>query len=90
MYVLCFCRKEEDEDSAGQAGSKYIPESLTKECLVRAKMEDPEKQRERAELVKAKSVHELAQISSMSDIPLPAFMSRGSRPVERKKKFREK
>lgn len=83
-------RAEEAEEEAGKTGSKYLPESLTKECLVRAKMEDPDKQKERAELVKAMSVHELAQISSISDLPMPAFMSRGNRPVERKKKFREK
>ena len=58
--------------------------------MVRSKVEDPEKQRERAEAVKAKSVNELAQINSISDIPVPSFISRGARPVERKKRFREK
>jgi hypothetical protein len=67
-----------------------LPKGLTSECLVRAKMEDPDVQRERAEAVKTYSVRELAAITSLSDIPLPSFLSRGSRPVERKKRFREK
>ena len=57
--------------------------------MVRAKMEDPEVQKERAEQVKAMSVHELSQINSLADFPVPNFI-RGSRPVERKKRFREK
>ena len=67
-----------------------MPRALKSEVMVRAKVEDPSVQRERAELVKAKSVHELAQITSFSDIPVPNFISRGTRPVERKKRFREK
>jgi len=67
-----------------------LPKALTSECQVRAKVEDPEVQRERADAVSNKTVKELAAINSLSDIPLPGFMSRGSRPVERKKRFREK
>ena len=55
--------------------------------MVRAKVEDPEKQRERADAIRAKSVHELSQITSLSDIPVPTIFRR---PVERKKRFREK
>lgn len=84
------CNGSEEKSESGEKSSK-LPKALTQECLVRAKMEDPEKQRERAEAVRSRSVHELAQITSLSDIPLPSFMSRSSsRPVERKKRFREK
>lgn len=89
MYLYIFRRKLADEEEEERATSP-IPGALKKECLVRAKMEDPDKQRERAEVVKSKSVHELSQINSISDIPLPAFITRGPRPVERKKRFREK
>ena len=78
------CRETDDDQK-----SKILPNALTVECIVRAKVEDPEKQKERAEMVKSKSVHELAQISSLSDFPLPAVISKRPRPVERKKKFRE-
>jgi hypothetical protein len=57
--------------------------------MVRSKMEDPEVQRGRSEVVKSKSVHELSQITSLSDFPVPSFVSRRPRPVERRKKFRE-
>ncbi len=67
-----------------------MPKALTQECLVRARVEDPEKQRARAEAVRSKSVHELSQIGGLEDIPVPAFISRAARPVERKKRFREK
>ena len=69
---------------------------MKSELLVRSKIEDPEVQKERAESVKAKSVGELSQIHSIDDIPLPRTIetlvgrSTSSRPVERKKKFREK
>ena len=78
------------EPSESGEKSGMMPKALTQECLVRTKVEDPEKQRERAEAIRGKSVAELAQINSLSDIPLPAFISRSSRPVERKKRFREK
>ena len=58
--------------------------------MVKSKIENPEKQRERAEVVKSMSVHELSQITSFSDLPMPNFVTRRPRPVERRKKFREK
>ena len=62
--------------------------------IPRSRVEDPVKQRQRAETVRSKSVHELSQITSLADFPLPApienIIQRGPRPVERKKKFREK
>ena len=68
-----------------------MPKSLTEaQCMVRSKMEDPEVQRERAEVVKAKSVHELSQITSLGDIPIPFARGSSASAVERKKRFREK
>lgn len=64
------------------------------ELLVRSRQEDPAVQKERAQAVKAKSVSELSQIKSLDDIPVPStlenWVGRGSRPVERRKRFREK
>ncbi|XP_059092500.1 uncharacterized protein LOC131887810 isoform X3 [Tigriopus californicus] len=85
--------QEKENSTESERGSGLyatLPKSLKSEVLVRAKMEDPEVQRQRAEVVKSKSVHELSQITSLSDIPMPAFVSKGPRPVERKKRFREK
>ena len=63
--------------------------------MVRSRKEDPDVQQVRAQAVKAKSVSELSQIKSLDDIPLPTTIENlvgrtGSRPVERKKRFREK
>jgi hypothetical protein len=71
-----------------------LPRSLKTEVLVRAKVEEPGVQQERAQTVKAKSVNELSQIHSFEEFPLPRTMQNlvgrgGSRPVERKKRFRE-
>ncbi len=68
-----------------------MPKALTDaQCLVRAKTEDPDVQKERAEVVKAKSVHELSQITSLGDIPIPFARGSSASAVERKKRFREK
>ena len=72
-----------------------LPKGLTDQNLVtKVKTEDPEVQRERAETVKTKSVSELSSISGPGDFPLPTtierMVGRNSRPVERKKNFREK
>lgn len=81
-------RKEEGEEAEEKGGG--VLGSLTEtQCLVRSKMENPETQKERAEVVKAKSVHELSQITSLADIPIPMRGSSAS-AVERKKRFREK
>ena len=67
--------------------------------MVRVRQEDPEVQRERAELVKSKSPTELSQMTSLSDFPLPSTIEQYVRParsskepgaVERKKRFRDK
>ena len=48
-----------------------MPESMKAEVLVRSRVEDPDLQRQRAELTKTKSVTELATISSMAEFPIP-------------------
>ena len=68
---------------------------MRKELLVRSRKEEPEVQQERAQAVKAKSVSELSQIRSLDDVPMPTTIEHlvgrtGSRPVERRKRFREK
>merc|ERR1712106_963167 len=62
--------------------------------LVKTETEDPEVQAARAEIVKSKSVNELSQITSLSDIPIPEaienLVKKSYAPAERKKKFKEK
>ena len=48
-----------------------LPDSLKSEVLVRARVETPEIQAERAETVKTKTVAELSQINSLAEFPLP-------------------
>merc|ERR1711892_1041107 len=73
-----------------------LPTSLTMELAVGSKvseMDADEVQAARAEVVKSKSVSELSQITSLSDIPVPDTLIRGYRnlaPTERKNKFKEK
>ena len=84
-----FDRKEEGEEGGEKKGGALMAALTETQCLVRSKTEDAETQRERAEVVKAKSVHELSQITSLADIPIPMRGSSAS-AVERKKRFREK
>jgi len=73
-----------------------LPASLMEtKLMVKTVTEDPEVQAVRAEIVKSKSVSELAQINSLSDIPIPDVIENLVRqkslaPTERKKKFKEK
>merc|ERR1712142_363614 len=48
-----------------------LPKSLKSELLVKSCVEDPEVQQERMALTQSKSVSELSQIKSLSDIPIP-------------------
>ena len=75
-----------------------LPLSLKEtKLLVKATCEDPEVQRARAEVVKSKSVHELSQVTSLADIPIPDTIEnilkkkerQGLAPAERKKKFKD-
>ena len=45
---------------------------MKSEVLVRVRDEDPDIQKQRQELVRSKSPVELAQMSSISDFPVPA------------------
>jgi hypothetical protein len=45
-----------------------LPKSFRQQCLVRTVEEDPDLVKERQELIKKKSVADLAQINSLSDL----------------------
>ena len=85
-------RKEGEGDGKGMYDK--VPESLKTQLLVKATVEDPEVQKERADLIKTKTVKELSQVTSFSDFPVPEniekLVSRQPGAVERKKRFREK
>jgi len=70
-----------------------LPPSLKTNLLVGAKVEDQEKVYERSETIKSKSVSELSEIKTMSDIPIPSTLTRLAKrdyaPVERKKLFKQ-
>ena len=74
-----------------------LPASLKEtKLLVKAECEDPEVQAARAEIVKSKSVNELSQITSLSEVPIPEVIEnmlkqkKSLAPAERKKKFKDK
>ena len=48
-----------------------LPSTLTRPCVVRSKVEDPEVLRRRQEMQQSKSIHELSKISNLNEIPLP-------------------
>ncbi len=48
-----------------------LPRSMKSEVLVRVRDEDPEIQKQRQELTRAKSPIELSKISSLADFPVP-------------------
>ena len=74
---VLYCRSTSPTPSKSmkESFSSAMPEALKAECLVRVKDEDPEKQKQRQELVRAMSPAELAQISSLSDFPVPKLFS---------------
>merc|ERR1719210_2266961 len=84
--------RKEGEDG----GTMYdkVPESLKAQLLVKTKVEDPEIQQQRAEVVKSKTVAELSRVTSLTEFPVPdnieRLYSRQPGAVERKKRFREK
>ena len=97
IFVFLQSRFSVAENNEGSGFYNTLPRSLKSEVLVRSKIEDPETQKVRAEAVKSKSVHELSEIKSFEDIPIPSKIqnlvgrgTEGSRPVERRKRFREK
>ena len=76
MQTAHGCFKQESSKSWSSLPSKAslydaLPDSLKSEVLVRARVETPEIQAERAETVKTKTVAELSQINSLAEFPLP-------------------
>lgn len=51
-----------------------LAKSMNSQCLVRSKKEDPTVQAMRADVVKNKTVAELSQITSLSEIPIPSTL----------------
>jgi hypothetical protein len=87
---------QEDGAEAKEPFSIYdsiVPASLKTNLMVKTVTEEPHVQAERAEAVKSKSVNELSQIHSLSDLPVPSpllnLAKKSYAPVQRKKKFKE-
>ena len=49
-----------------------LPRSLKSELAVASKVQDPELVQERREMIANKSVNELSQVTSLSDVPIPS------------------
>ena len=60
----------------GKLSSASAPESLKKQLLVKAKMEDPEVQRQRQEIVNTRTVAELSEVHGLGDFPVPTTLER--------------
>ncbi len=75
---------------SGQDNDESNPYGTTKSlALVRTKQEEPEVQRERAELTRSKTPAELGQIRGLGDIPIPGLWAEHevAKPqIKRKKK----
>ena len=56
--------------------SASMPDSMKQQLLVKSRMEDPEVQKQRQEVVNTKSVAELGEIHGFSDFPVPATLER--------------
>ena len=62
-----------------------LPAGLKMELMVKSKVEDPEVQKQRQEMVNNKSVAELGQIHGLSDIPIPTTIERLVNRAEKRK-----
>jgi hypothetical protein len=85
--------KEKESDYDFIEKYSTLPPSLTTKLQTGCKTEDQALVQKRQEVVKSKSVSELSEIKSMSDIPIPSTLQRLSKrdhyaPVERKKLFK--
>merc|ERR1719193_2380840 len=85
--------KEKESDYDFIEKYSTLPASMKTNLLVGCKTEDQEIVQERQEVIKSKSVSELSEIKSMSDIPIPTTLQRLAKkdhyaPVERKKLFK--
>ena len=69
-----FHRSTTPTSGSGKKDTIYerLPGSLKSEMLVRVKDADPEKTKQRQELIRSKSPHELSQITSPSEFPVPS------------------
>ena len=68
--------KSQSTQSLSQSLYGTLPRSLKQDLLVKSVVEDPDVLAERRAIVASKSVSELSQITSFSDIPVPASLSR--------------
>ena len=71
---LLSCSAEAEDakkPSSGERPAGNLPSTLTRPCVVRSKVEDPEVLRRRQEMQQSKSIHELSKISNVNEIPLP-------------------
>merc|ERR1712227_330420 len=68
--------KAQSTQSLSQSLYGSLPRSLKQDLLVKARVEDPDILAERRAVVASKSVSELSQITSLSDIPVPSTLSR--------------
>ena len=68
--------KAQSTQSLSQSLYGSLPRSLKQDLLVKARVEEPEVLEARRAVVASKSVSELSQITSISDIPIPSTLSR--------------
>ena len=60
----------------GKISSASMPDTMKRELLCKAKIEDPEVQKQRQEIVNTHTVAELGEIHGFSDFPVPATIER--------------
>ena len=63
---------EPEDRSKSPFSAMTLKKSLNSQCVVRSRLEDPNVQAARQEVVKTKTVAELSQITSLADIPIPS------------------
>merc|ERR1712106_278929 len=68
--------KSQSTQSLSQTMYGTLPRSLKQDLLVKSVIEDPDVLAEHRAIVASKSVSELSQVTSFSDIPVPANLSR--------------
>merc|ERR1712033_66130 len=68
--------KSQSTQSLSQTLYSTLPRSLRQDLLVKSVVEDPDVLAERRAIVASKSVSELSQVTSFSDIPIPSTLKR--------------
>lgn len=74
MYIIDFVDCSDEAEANKPLKEKLydtLPRSMKSEVLVRVRDEDPDIQKQRQELTRAKSPIQLSQISSFSEFPIP-------------------